>query len=231
MSKNTKKLPRLLVILGPTGSGKSSLAVALAKKFKGELVSADSRQVYKGLDIGTAKLKPSRGVKQWLVDIVSPDKPFTLKQYQSAALKAIRGINKRGKLPILVGGTALYIKAVVENWDIPRVRPNNSLRRKLERDLKINGLQTLVKQLRKVDPARARRIDVQNSRRVIRALEVAMSSGQSFVGLRKKGKSLFNVLKIGIAVSKSTLRSRLRERVNLMFRRGLVPETTRLLKK
>ena len=182
------------------------------------------------MDIGTAKLRPPRGVEQWLTDIVRPNQRFTLQQYQRKALKAIRDIHRRGKLPILVGGTGLYIDAVVENWKIPKTPPSARVRRQLERELAEKGLPALVCRLREVDPASARRIDIKNSRRVIRALEVALTTGESFVSVKSKGKPLFRVIKIGIAVDRVTLRRRLQKRTVSMLRRGLLAETRRLLK-
>lgn len=225
------KKPLLLVIVGPTSSGKSDLAVKLARRFNGELVSADSRQVYIGMDIGTAKLKPPRGVKQWLVDVVRPDQSFTLKQYQRLALRVIGDIQRRGKLPILIGGTGLYIDAVVDNWQIPAVAPQHRLRRKLERVLLSQGLSPLVRQLQTVDILSAERIDLNNPRRVIRALEVAFTTGNSFVSAKQKGEPRFNVLKICLIASREQLRQRIQKRTQAMVRRGLVGETRRLLKR
>ena len=173
----------LLVIVGSTGSGKSDLAVRLARKFNGELVSADSRQVYKSMNIATNKLKPPRGIEQWMVNVVRPDEAYNLKQYQRAAMSAIKDVHKRGKLPILVGGTAMYVDAVADNWTLPQVKKNRCLRAKLEQDLAHDGLRSLVRRLRKIDPISARMVDAKNSRRVIRALEVVLASGASFIPL------------------------------------------------
>lgn len=224
-------LPPLLVIVGPTGSGKSDLAVSLARKFNGELVSADSRQIYKGMDIATNKLRPPRGVKQWMIDVTTTNRRYSLAQYQRAALKVIEDIHSRGKLPILVGGTGLYVDAVVENWQIPRAEATYRLRRKLEKDLKKYGLITLVQRLRHLDPNSARIIDMKNPRRVIRALEVAILTGTSFVKTKTKGSPLFNVLKIGLTIERQVLRERLRKRAVSMVRQGLIKETKNLLKK
>lgn len=228
--KNVAK-PPLIAVVGVTASGKSDLAVALALKCNGELVSADSRQIYSSMDIGTAKLRPPKGVRQWMVDIVAPDELYSLQQYQQGALGAIRDIIRRGKLPILVGGTGMYVDAVVDNWDIPKVRPNERLRATLEADLAREGLPTLVRRLRLIDPKSARKIDKKNHRRVIRALEVALTTGTSFVGQRQKGESQFRVLKIGLYISREELQGRLKRRTVSMIRRGLVLETKKLLRK
>lgn len=225
------KLPRLIVILGPTASGKSALAVVVAKKFHGELVSADSRQIYQGMDIGTAKLRPPRGVRQWLVDLVPPISILTLEQYQQKAFAAIKDIHRRGKLPIVVGGTGLYIDAVVDNLNIPKVAPNKGLRAQFERIIAKQGLPALVRKLKRLDLVSAKTIDIKNPRRVIRALEVAMTSGRSFVTERRQGTPQYRVLKIGLNVSRADLRQRLRRRTERMIRDGLLLETRRLTKK
>ena len=183
------------------------------------------------MDIATNKLKPPSGVKQWLVDIVQPDEQYALKQYQNKALKIIKDVHERGKLPILVGGTGLYIDAVTENWQIPQAVAPRNLRRQLENDLKEKGLAALASRLRHLDPKSSKVIDINNPRRVIRALEVAISTGSSFVKARKKGPIRFNVLKIGLAVDRQILRERLQHRVAKMVRRGLIAETRILLKK
>ncbi len=228
---SSKKLPPLLVIVGTTASGKSSLAFTLAKKIRGELVSADSRQMYRGMDIATAKAKAPKGVKQWLVDIVPPNKTLTLQEYKNMATQAIEDIHKRGRVPMLVGGTGLYIDAVVDNWDIPAVEPNKALRKRLEARLKKHGLPPLVRELKRLDPASARRIDLRNPRRVIRALEVVHATGRSFFAQRKRGVAMYNVLKIGLAVSDTDLKKRLIKRTQRMIAQGLGQETKKLLKK
>lgn len=227
-----KKIP-LLVILGPTGSGKSSLAVDLALKFGGELISADSRQVYKGMDIATAKLRyPElpRGVRQHLIDVLDPDQAFTLKNYQRRANRAIKDIARRGRLPILVGGTGLYIDAVVEGWDLPKAAPKR-LRGHLLKRLEIEGLESLVKELRRLDKPTAQTIDLKNARRVIRALEYVLSSGESFTKAKQKKNTNYEVLKIGLYPGKKKLEKRIAQRVHKMFNQGLLAETKRLLKK
>jgi tRNA dimethylallyltransferase len=161
---------RLLAVVGPTGVGKSRLALHLGQAFDGEIVSADSRQLYRYMDIGTAK--PTREelslVPHHLIGIVNPDEDFSLAQYQQLAYKAIADIQKRGKLAILVGGSGLYLWAVLEGWKIPKVAPDLKLRRSLEGV----GKEELYQELARVDPVAAQRIDPQNVRRIIRALEV-----------------------------------------------------------
>ena len=169
----------LIAIVGPTAIGKSRLALQLAQVFDGEIVGADSRQVYRHLDIGTAK--PSREdmarVCHHLIDIINPDEPFSLTQYQEMATAAIGGVTRRQRLPLLVGGSGQYIWALLEGWGIPRVAPNPGLRQDLEDRAAANGGEELFRELQRTDPAAAGRIDPRNVRRVIRALEVSQDPG------------------------------------------------------
>ncbi|MEK7508049.1 MAG: tRNA (adenosine(37)-N6)-dimethylallyltransferase MiaA [Patescibacteria group bacterium] len=248
--------PKLLVIVGPTASGKTALAIELAKKFGGEIVSADSRQIYRGMDIGTAKppFSPAsrrvdakmsvpndrsrfgiqylpHSIPHHLIDIKDPDEDYTVADYKRDAIKAIRGILNIGKLPILVGGTGLYVKAVVENLDIPKVKENPSLRNELEADLKISGLDFLFRRLIALDPEAAYIIDPKNPRRVIRALEVAITTGKPFTAQRKKNSPLFDARIIGIKVRAKTIRERIDDRADEMIHQGLVEEVRNLYKK
>lgn len=220
---------KLIVILGPTASGKTDLAVFLAKKFSGEVVSADSRQIYKEMDIGTAKVtkKEMAGVPHYLIDIIPPNKTFTLAQYKTKAIKIIKNIQRRGKTPFLVGGTGLYIKAVVENLQIPKVAPNPALREKLEK--KTN--EELLKDLAKLDPQAAETIDRKNKRRLVRALEVCILSGKPFSALKTKGKPMFEILQLGISVPRQTLYRRINQRVERQIKNGLIDEVKNLSRK
>jgi len=161
---------RLVAIVGPTASGKSRLALHLAQIFNGEIVSADSRQVYRHMDIGTAKPVPEELslVPHHLINIVNPDEIFSLAQYQALAYEAIEGIQRRHKLPFLVGGSGLYIWSVLEGWKIPKVPPDSEFRRRLE-EKAASGLEELYQELSRLDPEAARKIDPRNVRRVIRA--------------------------------------------------------------
>jgi tRNA dimethylallyltransferase len=225
------KLPKLLVILGPTASGKSAVAISLAKKFDGEIISADSRQIYKGMDIGTSKVtqKEMRGVRHYLLDIKNPDEPYTVAGYKKDALRAIRSVLRRKKLPILVGGTGLYIQAITDNLDIPAVPPSPALRKKLEARLDRYGLAKLFEELVKLDPEAAYIVDGKNPRRVLRALEVAIITGKPFTSQKKKGKKLFETLKIGL--NPADLKERIEKRGKLMGEDGLAPEVKGLIKK
>ena len=248
-----KSSNRILVIVGPTASGKTALAIKLAKKLNGEIVSADSRQIYRGMNVGTAKppFSPanpraaaktsvprssrethvSEGIPHHLIDIRNPDENYTVADYKRDAVKAIKKILARGKLPILVGGTGLYIKAVVENLDIPKVKENPELRRQLETELEKNGLDFLFKKLVALDPEAAYIVDPKNPRRVIRALEVALITGKPFTAQRKKKKPLFDAVIIGITLPNEKLRMKIEKRVDEMIKSGFVDEVKKLYSK
>jgi len=231
--KYNKILPKIIVILGPTASGKSGLAVKLAKKFGGEVISADSRQVYKGMDIGTAKpaKTETEQIRHYLIDIKNPNQNYTVAQYKKDAIIAIKKVLAKNKLPILCGGTGLYIKAVVDNLEIPEVKPNFRLRKKLETELQQKGLNFLYEKLIKLDPEATYIIDKYNPRRVIRALEITFQTKKPFSSQRKKGEKIFDVLEIGLKLPPEKLKWKIEKRVDQMIKDGLIKETTNLLKK
>lgn len=224
-----RKLAKVIVILGQTAVGKTALSIKLAKKFNGEIVSADSRQIYEEMNIGTAKptKKELRGVPYYLIDILPPDKNFNVALYKKLAVQIIKGIHKMGKLPFLVGGTGLYIGAIVDNLKFPRVLPQKELRKKLEK----KSEKELFEIYKKLDPKGAKSIDKKNKRRLIRAIEVSKISGEPFWKQRKKGKPLFDVLQIGIKVERKELEERIEKRVEKMFQEGLEKEVKSLVKK
>jgi len=211
-----KKMNKLVVILGPTASGKTKLADNLSQEFNGEIINADSRQIYIGMDIGTNK-SPAH-----LVDIIYPGQIFTVAQYKKLATKIIKEVQSRGKLPFLVGGTGLYIQAVVNNLQIPKVKPNKLLRQKLEKQ----SLKQLFYILKRLDPQTAETIDSKNQRRLVRALEVCLS-GQKF-SEKIKSKPLFDVLQIGISIDRVKLNKRINKRVDEMLQEGLEDEVKTL---
>lgn len=232
MKLNKKKL---LVIVGQTASGKSVLALFLAKKYGGEIISADSRQIYQKLDIGANKEKGGKkgkyyfvkGIKHSLISVISPKQNFTLANFKSRAIKEIKKIQKQGKLPILVGGTGLYIQAIVDNLSIPEVPPDEKFRLRLE---KLSN-KRLIERLKKLDPKALKKIAPENKRRLIRALEVSIKTGKKFSELQKKGKPLFDILQIGINVSKEKLYKKINARVDKMIQEGLFKEVKNLYKK
>ena len=215
----------LIVILGPTASGKSDLAVKLAKKFNGEVISADSRQVYKGMDIGTGKItkKEMKGVTHYLLNIASPKKRFTVTQYRKLALKAIDKIFKKGKIPILCGGTGFYIQAVIDGLVIPQVKPDWRLR------FRLNQLSAgqLFERLKKLDPQRAKTIEKKNKRRLLRALEIFIKTKKPVPKLKKKPLP-YPFLMIGI--KKTNLRTLIKKRFSKWLKQGLLKEVKELKK-
>jgi tRNA dimethylallyltransferase len=217
---------KLIAILGPTASGKTELAIKLAKKFNGEIVSADSRQVYKGMDIGTAKptKKEMKGIPHHLLNVASPKRKFTIAQYRKLALKAIEKIQKKGKIPFLVGGTWFYIRAIVDGLVIPEVPPDWKLRRKLEK----KSPKELYKILKKLDPKRAKTIEKENPRRLIRAIEICKKIGK--VPPLKFNPLPYPVLMIGIKRKKKELKERIRKRFFEWLKKGLILEVIRLRK-
>jgi tRNA dimethylallyltransferase len=223
-------MKRLVAIIGPTGTGKSRLALHLTRYLDAEIVSADSRQVYRYLDIGTAKpaTKELSTVQHHLIDIIDPDEDFSLAQYQQLAGEAIEDIQQRGRLPLLVGGSGLYVWAVLEGWQIPRVVPDIEFRRNLENKAAGGGGEQLYRELQKADPTAAQRIDPRNVRRVIRALEVSQS-GPSISEPRKDRVSPHNSLIIGLTAARDELYRRTDARVDDMISRGLVDEVRRLV--
>ncbi|MFC2062468.1 tRNA (adenosine(37)-N6)-dimethylallyltransferase MiaA [Chloroflexota bacterium] len=223
-------MSRLVVIIGPTGIGKSRLALHLAQALDGEIVSADSRQVYRYLDIGTAKPTPQEQaqVRHHLIDIMDPGQNFSLAQYQQLANEAIRDIRQRRKLALLVGGSGLYIWSVVEGWEIPEVAPDPKLRLQLERKAAEIGYDGLYQELLQVDPAAARQIDPRNLRRTIRALEVYRNTGIPFSQQRCKRAPLSDILVIGLTAGRAELYRRIDRRVDEMIDGGLVGEVQRL---
>jgi tRNA dimethylallyltransferase len=218
---------KLIVILGPTASGKSELAVKLAKKFKGEIVSVDSRQVYKGMDIGTGKItkKEMRGIPHHLLDIASPKRRFTVAQYRKLAIKAINKIFKKRGLPILCGGTGFYIQAVIDGIIIPEVKPNWKLRKKLEK----KTVEELFNQLKKLDPERAKTIEQKNKRRLIRALEIIIKTKKSVPPFQKEPLP-YPVFMIGIKKSPEELKKLIKERLLKRLKRGMIAEVKKLKK-
>ena len=222
---------RLVAIVGPTGVGKTQLALQIAQQFNGEIVNADSRQVYRYMDIGTAKPEPAELalVPHHIIDIINPDQDFGLSQYQELANRAIADIQQRGKLPLLVGGTGQYVRAVLEGWVIPAVAPDPEFRLGLQERAERGESAELYQELVRVDPVAAQNIDSRNLRRVIRALEVSHHAGVPFSVLQQKKVPLFDSLIIGLTAGRAELYCRIDSRVDIMLDRGLVEETKKLV--
>ena len=222
---------RLIAIVGPTAIGKSRLALHLAQDFNGEIVSADSRQVYRYMDIGTAK--PGRQerhlVPHHLIDIINSDQDFSLSQYQQLAYQAIDAIQQRNNLALLVGGSGLYVWAILEGWGIPQVPPDPEFRRSLEEKAATGGTDEIYQQLMKVDPAIAQNIDRHNVRRLIRALEVYRYTETPASQLQHKKAPPFDTLIIGLTTDRAELYRRIDSRVDKMIEQGLVEEVKKLV--
>lgn len=217
--------PKLIVILGPTASGKSELAVKIAKKFNGEIVSADSRQVYKNMDIGTGKIKKKemKGISHHLLDVVSPKNRFTVAQYRKLSLRAIDKIFKMGKTPILCGGTGFYIQAVVDGIVIPEVKPDWKLRKNLEK----KSTEELYKLLKILDPRRAENIDKENPRRLIRAIEIVTKT-KKLIPVLQKNSLPYPILIIGIKKTEKELNKLIEKRFFSWLKMGLIKEIKKL---
>lgn len=221
----------LVVILGPTGVGKTGMALEVAKVLNGEIIGADSRQIYRHMDIGTAKPTPEQQaqVPHHLIDVVNPDENLSVAQYQALAYEVIGDLQARGKLPLLVGGTGQYITAVTEGWTIPDVPPNEALRAELEALAQTQGAEALFNQLREIDPGAAERIDYRNVRRVIRAIEVARETGQPMDYVNRKSPPPYPILQIGLTMDREALYQRADLRIDQMMREGFLEEVRQLI--
>jgi tRNA dimethylallyltransferase len=225
-----QRKPNVIVVAGPTAVGKTALGVELGLRFDAEVVNADSRYLYRGFDIGTAKptLAERRGVPHHLIDILGPADDFSLARYQELAYAAIADILARGKLPLLVGGTPLYINAVIEGWRIPRVPPHPEIRARLEAEATSIGRPALSARLAAVDPAAAERCGA-NIRRIIRALEIYEVTGQPMSSLEGKGPRPYDTLELGLTAPRERLHRLIDDRVDDQIAHGLVDEVRRLL--
>ena len=221
----------LIVILGPTAVGKTELSLQLAAQLNGEIISADSRLFYRGMDIGTAKpsLQERNIVPHHLIDVADPDETWSLALFQEAACEAIDQIHSRGKIPFLVGGTGQYIRAIVEGWEVPAQEPDRGLRTVLEGWAEAIGPYALHEKLALIDPKAAQAIDPTNVRRTVRALEVILLTGKRFSNQRKRGETAYDVLMIGLCRDRKTLYERVDARIETMLEEGLVKEVETLL--
>ncbi len=227
---DTHLRPPLIAIVGPTGVGKTAASLAIGKRFPAEIINADSRSFYRGMDIGTAKpdLSERALVPHHLVDILEPEEPMSLATFQDMTYACINEIHARGHLPLLVGGTPQYVNAIVEGWSIPRVPPNETFRQDLEREAHANGVASLLKRLGAIDPIAAKKIGP-NLRRIIRALEVYEATGRPISELQTKQPVPFRSLEFELSAPRDLLYERIDARVDAQIERGLVPEVVALL--
>ena len=223
----------MIAIIGPTAVGKSELALHLAQYFPAEIISADSRQIYRYMDIGTNKPTPDEraSVSHHLIDVVNPDEDFSLAMYHQLANGAMNAIQRKGKLPLMVGGSGLYVWSLAEGWKIPQVPPDPKLRSQLEARAEQEGSQRLYQELQDIDPAAAEKINPNNTRRIIRALEIYDATGQPSSRLQRKEVPDFPVLLIGLTQDRNELYEIIDCRVDKMIQRGLVEEVEQLLEK
>jgi tRNA dimethylallyltransferase len=223
-------MEKIVVILGPTASGKSRLGIRLARKFKGEIISADSRQVYQGMDLGTGKVSKAeqRMVPHHLLDVASPKRQFTASQYKKLAKKAVKEISARGRFPFLVGGTAFYVYALVDDLELPDAKPDLKLRKALDK----KTTEQLFAMLKKLDPARAKNIDANNRRRLVRAIEINKVTGKTVPSLEiapSKATLAYDALLIGVSKPQEELYKLIDKRLQLRLRQGMVKEVKRLV--
>jgi tRNA dimethylallyltransferase len=226
------KLPVVLIV-GPTAVGKTELAIQLAERMDGEIISADSRLFYRGMDIGTAKptQEEMRRVPHHLIDIADPDEILSLAIFQQKASEIITNIHTRKKLPFLVGGTGQYVRAVTQGWSLPEVEPDEQLRNELEKQKEDEGIYWLYDKLKQLDPEAAAAIDARNYRRTIRALEVVMTTGRKFSEQRGQSEAPYHLVTVGLTRPRAELYERVDQRIETMFANGFLDEVRRLLAK
>jgi len=226
---------KLIVLVGPTAVGKTALSIRLAHRFQGEIISGDSMQIYKGMDIGTAKVTKEEmaGIPHHLIDIKEPDESFSVAEFQKLVRKKITEITERGRIPILVGGTGLYIQSVIYDYQFTDVPGDSSLRAELEQTAIEKGELYLHQQLKEVDPKSAESIHPHNVRRVIRALEIYYTTGKPMSEHQSEqlSQELYHTAIVGLTMERSKLYERINQRVDLMISQGLIEEVKELRKR
>lgn len=225
--------PPLLVLVGPTAVGKTALSLALAEQFGGEIVSGDSMQVYRRMDIGTAKATPEERARapHHLIDIKEPHEPFSVAEFQELARATIADIGRRGRLPILVGGTGLYVESLIYNFEFAETVTDEAFREQQRAYAQTHGAEALLHKLRDIDPETAGRLHANDERRIIRALEIFHTTGSRMSDILKaqKRESPYRLCLIGLTMDRELLYRRIGERIDMMLQQGLVAEVRRLL--
>lgn len=229
MSKLLSNKPKVIAIVGATASGKTAYSIELAKRLDGEIISADSRLVYKGFNIGTAKptIEEREGIPHYMIDIVEPEFDYSAGLYKKEGTTIIEKILKKGKTPIIVGGTGLYIDILLKNFDLPEIEANQTLRAELKKFSKSE----LFEKLKKLDENAAQTIDSNDSKKIIRAIEIISTTGKSLAMSRGKNESIYEIEWIGKNFDRKILYERIDKRVDIMVETGLLEETTSLLEK
>ena len=228
--------PKVIVICGPTASGKTSLSIAVAKAVGGEIISADSMQIYKDMDIGTAKVtkEEAQGISHYLIDVIQPNQRYSVADYKIAAEQAIETILEKGKVPIIVGGTGLYVDALIYGIEYPEITFDASYREQLEKQVEEKGLQTLYEQAKAIDPEACKKISENDQKRILRILEIFHATGKNKtwheIESRKKGVA-YDYQVYALDMERELLYDRINRRVDSMLEKGLIQEVQRLLEK
>ena len=227
--------PKVIVICGPTASGKTSLSISLAKKINGEIVSCDSMQIYKEMDIVSAKptVEEMQEIKHYLVDFVSPEKRYSVSEYKEDASKAIEEIINKGKTPIIVGGTGLYLNSLIYNIQYNEMEVDLNYRRELEKEAEEYGLEVLYNRAKEIDPEAMEKVSANDKKRITRVLEIYNATGRNKTELEKKSRKEvpYNYLIFGINMERSILYDRINKRVDIMLEQGLIEEVKNLINK
>lgn len=224
---------KVIAIVGPTAVGKTKLSIEIAKAYNGEIISGDSMQVYRGMDIGTAKIKKEemQGIPHHMIDIKNPDEDFSVADFQQLVQKYIDEITSRNRLPIIVGGSGLYIQSVLNNYNFSSEKRDDTLTNKLEAEMETYGIDVLYKRLQKIDPLQANKIHPNNYRRVIRALEVYEKTGLTLSEsqAQQQGVNRYNSMLIGLEMERPLLYERINQRIDNMIEEGLLLEVEQLI--
>ncbi len=227
---------KVVVICGPTASGKTALSIELAKKIGGEVVSCDSMQIYKDMDIGTAKptIEEMQGIKHYMIDILSPDERYSVADYKVQAKKAIREIIEKGKTPIVVGGTGLYVDSLIYEIEYPNIQFDEKYRAKLEKQVEEKGLEELYKKAEEIDPEAIQKISKNDKKRILRILEIYHATGKNKTEQEKKSREKepeFDYLVYGLNMPREKLYKKIDLRVDVMIKQGLIEEVKKVYKK